>query len=120
MQWEIKQIKKHSVEDLIQGIADEGLLGWEPCCVLVSSRYAILKRPRPTPEATTEVTEYITPTAEHVGQMVEVRDRDDQRWAKEYKLVMILPEERKYRFVVDNENNNGGLPAWKQARIAVK
>ena len=89
------------------------------CGRVVRESLANQPPPEVIPEATPEV-EYITPTAEHVGQMVEVRDRNDQRWAKEYRLVMILSEERKYRFVVDNEDDNGGLSAWKQARVAVK
>ncbi len=57
--------------------------------------------------------EYIEPTQEHIGQMVEVRDSDIQEW-RQRKLLGII--DYRLRFVVEPEGVGLPLP-YKHARI---
>jgi hypothetical protein len=57
--------------------------------------------------------EYIEPTQEHVGQIVEVRDSDNRDWRKR-KLIGIIRHQ--LRFVVEPEEYGLPLP-YKYARI---
>jgi len=61
--------------------------------------------------------EYIEPTQEHVGQMVEVR----QRGMSEYRqrtLVAVLTNEMKYRFICKDNHSPDIAGHWGEARIA--
>ena len=57
--------------------------------------------------------EYIEPTQEHVGQMVEVRDNDGQDWRKR-KLLGVISH--RLRFITEPEFDGIPLP-WRYARI---
>lgn len=58
--------------------------------------------------------EYIEPTQEHVGQMVEVRDSEEHAW-KAAKLTGILSDEAKF---AAKRQWDGYSFGWKFARIA--
>lgn len=60
--------------------------------------------------------EYIEPTQEHVGQMVEVRQSLTCEW-KERKLLAILPSELRYRYVCQDFHSTDAAGSWKQARV---
>lgn len=62
--------------------------------------------------------EYITPTSEHVGMRVFVRDCENQYWV-ERRLVLIRDHESA-PFAVDVIGRPGRMSVWKQARVAVK
>ena len=57
--------------------------------------------------------EWIEPTQEHVGQMIEVRDDESKAW-KPAKLTGILADEYKFAAKTDEY----GSLSWKHARIA--
>ena len=57
--------------------------------------------------------EYIEPTQEHVGQMVEVRDFKDREW-QEAKLTGILADDFKFAAKRDCDASIWG---WREARI---
>jgi hypothetical protein len=61
--------------------------------------------------------EYIEPTAEHVGQMVEVKDIFDTREWKARKLVAVLPSKYRRKFVAQCEAADDECALWQQARI---
>lgn len=63
-----------------------------------------------------EEIEYIEPTQEHVGQMVQVRDTDDQPWIH-CELLAVLPTKVPYRFCCYHEPNGSKVRAWEFARI---
>ena len=58
--------------------------------------------------------EYIEPTQEHVGQMVEVRDRKDREW-QEGQLTGILADDFKFAVKRPSDMSSWG---WREARIA--
>ena len=59
--------------------------------------------------------EYIEPTQEHVGQMVEVKSA--WVWLKR-KLLVVLPEPQVYRFICEHAECNDEFAKWREARIA--
>lgn len=63
-----------------------------------------------------EEIEYIEPTQEHVGQMVQVRDTDGQPWIH-CELLAVLPTKVPYRFCCYHEPNGSKVRAWEFARI---
>jgi hypothetical protein len=127
MEWEVLRIQAGRSRDIEKQLEDAGKLGWEPLSVnyvgdMNKNWIAFAKRIKPTPEATPEVTpevQYITPTAEHVGQMVEVRDDYKAAW-EQNKLLAIRDEKSRFRFVCENTGNEAVCYAWKYARVAVK
>ena len=60
--------------------------------------------------------EYIEPTQEHVGQMVQVRDADDQPWIH-CELLAVLPSKVPYRFCCYHEPNGSKVRAWEFAQV---
>ena len=80
---------------------------------------------QPTPEVPpqeaqqdTQQVEYITPTAEHVGQMVEVFKRG--LWRNGGELLSVLPEDVDVRFIVRDAESQSDWDCWREARVAVK
>lgn len=61
--------------------------------------------------------EYIEPTQEHVGQMVEVRHAETATH-RTRKLLAVLPHPIKYRFVCQDSVNTVLSSHWQSARIA--
>ena len=59
--------------------------------------------------------EYIEPTQEHVGQVVEVEDAG--RWVRR-KLLAVLPSPQEYRFICESIVDTDEFSKWKFARIA--
>ena len=59
------------------------------------------------------MTNYIEPTQEHVGQVVEVRDRKDREW-QQAKLTGILADDFKFAAKRDCDPSSWG---WREARI---
>lgn len=65
-----------------------------------------------------ESVEYITPTDEHRGMMVEVRDDDDEEWVMAL-LLAVLPESICFPFVCEDQDEKDRFTGWKQARVKV-
>lgn len=61
--------------------------------------------------------EYIEPTQEHVGQMVEVRNLEELA-PKPRQLLALLPPDIPYRFICRDSIDNKSVTHWKYARIA--
>ena len=61
--------------------------------------------------------EYIEPTQEHVGQMVEVKQREQSDY-RTRKLLAVLPHPIKYRFVCQDSIDAVSSSHWFEARIA--
>ena len=64
-----------------------------------------------------EEIEYIEPTQEHVGQMVEVRQAE-MATHKQRTLLAVLPHPIKYRFVCQDSVDAVSSSHWQFARIA--
>lgn len=60
--------------------------------------------------------EYIEPTQEHVRQMVEVRDIEEQAWVVR-KLITILDDQYEFHFVCEDGKLRHLTRSWKYARI---
>lgn len=54
-----------------------------------------------------------------IGEICEVRDDKDEQWKKR-KLVAILPEQYKERFIVEMEDYPTEVGSWKYARPIAK
>lgn len=64
----------------------------------------------------TEEVEYIEPTQEHVGQVVEVRQAEMSTY-RTRKLLAVLPHPIKYRFVCQDSVDAVSSSHWMHARI---
>ena len=58
--------------------------------------------------------EYIEPTQEHVGQMVEIKNGDT--WEPR-RLLVVLPDSQEVRFICQHKSYERDFTAWRHARI---
>ena len=122
IQWEYKLVNFDSAEGYTaSSLSDFGNDGWE----LVSVLGDLLTFKRPRPIATEAIpcdppeVEYITPTAEHVGQMVEVWDRHLAN-STIRELAAIVSDGDETSFICRSGSHASEWVSWKQARVAVK